>query len=227
MPLCLLKGFDAGGLGLAAVDLASAEPEESEEVEDPEPPKEKRDLDLLDCELWVFTNGTPLALVEELTEEPDQRLLKAHVEVAVEEEAVESREEVRKRFMVPRVRISSADKERTFRVGWRRLRDFPWVFGGDGGRAVAELSMEDVGVREWELEPERDVVERLKGLRERGGFSHADGAGADADLPTGGRAVLSRITGEEPTLDIGEYSLGVAVLGLEVVEADEDEFEDR
>jgi hypothetical protein len=51
VPLCLLKGFDAGGLGLAAVDLASAEPEESEEVEDPEPPKEKRDLDLLDCEL--------------------------------------------------------------------------------------------------------------------------------------------------------------------------------
>ena len=119
MPLCLLKGFDAGGLGLAAVDLASAEPEESEEVEDPEPPKEKRDLDLLDCELWVFTNGTPLELVEELTEaeEPDQRLLKAHVEVAVEEEAAESREEVRKRFMVPRVRISSADKESTFRVG--------------------------------------------------------------------------------------------------------------
>jgi hypothetical protein len=169
-------------------------------------------------------------LVEELTEaeEPDQRLLKAHVEVAVEEEAAESREEVRKRFMVPRVRISSADKERTFRVGWRRPRDFPWLFGGDKGRVEAELSMEDVGVREWELEPDRDAVERLKGLKERGGgFNHADGAGADADLPTGGRAVVSRITGEEPTLDIGEYSLGVAVLGLEVVEADEDEFEDR
>lgn len=230
MPLCLLKGFDAGGLGLAAVDLASAEPEESEEVEDPEPPKEKRDLDLLDCELWVFTNGTPLELVEELTEaeEPDQRLLKAHVEVAVEEEAAESREDVRKRFMVPRVRISSADKESTFRVGWRRPRDFPLLFGGVEERVEAELSMEDVGVREWELEPERDAVERLKGLMERGGFNHADGgAGADADLPTGGRAVVSRITGEEPTLDIGEYSLGVAVLGLEVVEADEDEFEDR
>ena len=222
MPLCL---FDAGALGLAAVALASAEPEEREDVDDPEPPKEKRDLDLLDCALWVFTNGDPLVLVEELNEEPDQRLLKAHVEVAVEEEAVESREDVRKRFMVPRVRISSADRERTLRVGWKR--DFPLVFGGDGERVGAELSMEDVGVREWELEPDKEAVERLKGLKERGGgFNHADGAGADADLPTGGRAVVSRITGEEPTLDIGE-SLGVAVLGLEVVEADEDEFEDR
>ena len=45
MPLCLLKGFSAGGLGLATVDLDSAW-EEREEVEDPEPPKEKRDLDL-------------------------------------------------------------------------------------------------------------------------------------------------------------------------------------
>lgn len=65
-------------------------------------------------------------------------------------------------------------------------------------------------------------------LRERG-FNHPDcGAGADADFPIGGSAVVSLITGEEPTLDMGEYSLGVAVLvGLEVVEADEDEFEDR
>lgn len=129
MPLCL----DAGGLGLAAVDLASA-PEESEEVEEPEPPKEKRDLVLLDCELWVFANGEPLVLVDELAEELDQRL-RAHPGVAlmvVEEEATESREEVRKRFIVPKVRISSADRERTFRVGWKRLLDFPLVFGGDG-----------------------------------------------------------------------------------------------
>lgn len=164
MPLCLLKGLVAGGLGLAAaVDLASV-PEESEEVEDPEP-KEKRDLLLPDCELWVFANGEPLVvLLDEPSDELDQRL-ETHPGVAmvVEEEPAESREEVRKRFIVPRVRISSVEKERPFRVERRRLMDFPSLFGGDGERVGADLSMEDVGVKEWELPPEREVLERLKG----------------------------------------------------------------
>ena len=200
MPLCLLKGFDAGGLGLATVDLDSAW-EEREEVDDPEPPKEKRDLDLWDCVLWIFAKEPLLGLMEEL----DQRL-RAHpgvVLMAVEEDAVESRDEVRKRFIVPRVRISSVVKERTFRVG--RI-DFPLV---SGVRVEAELSMEDVGVRECELETGEEGVDAcLNGCRRfmARGFNHAVGGavGADADFPTGGRAVVSRITGEEPTLDMGE-----------------------
>lgn len=144
---------------------------------------------------------------EVLMAELDQRF-KAHpgvVLMAVEEDAVESRDEVRKRFIVPRVRISSVVKERTFRA---RI-DFPLVSGGFEVRAGAELSIEDVGVRECELETGEEGLDvRLNGCRrfmERG-FNHAVGGavGADADFPIGGRAVVSRITGEEPTLDIGE-----------------------
>jgi hypothetical protein len=86
--------------------------------------------------------------------------------------------------------------------------------------------MDEVGVKEWELEAEDGVGERLKGcrrLRARGLGQEAAEVGADEDfaIEAGGRAVVSRIMGEEPTLDTGEYSLEVVDLG-----ADAEEFED-
>lgn len=90
---------------------------------------------------------------------------KPHKElVAVKVESVEvrdSREEVRNRLIVPRVRISSGEKA---------LRAWGDVDGG---------SMEGVGVREWELDPDDATVleERLNGRRMESdrGLGHEDG----------------------------------------------------
>jgi len=116
VPLCLLKGFDAGGLGLTAVDLDLAS--ESDDVDEADEKEGKRDFDLYPCKLCVFANGDPLVVPLADVLSPRIRV-QPEVAVAVEEDSTESREEVRKRLMVPRVRISSVDKERALRAVWR------------------------------------------------------------------------------------------------------------
>lgn len=90
--------------------------------------------------------------------------------------------------------------------------------------------MEGVGVRECDDEPEEDVEAFLNGRRremERGlGHEFAavlgggGGATAAAAAGSGSRSLAGRGMGDEPTLEFGEYSLGVAVRGVEEAETD-------
>ena len=124
--------------------------------------------------------------------------------------------------MVPRVRISSVERESDLRA----TAVWPVPVG-------PVVSIEGVGVSEREDEPDDEAEDFLncrRRLSDRG-LGHVDAVGSDESGRGDGEGrsaafvgrAAATMTGEDPTEETGEYSLGVAVRGVEAAEAEAEE----